>query len=129
MGRLKTIKPRVAEVKSRLATPKRVRETRITGRTLQKRRLAVWSRDPHCAHCRQLTAYPSGFALDHIVALGNGGEDTDANSQVLCLTCHGKKTRRDIRAFHGARFHGGGGSKLKRPKPGSPSGPHAWVFF
>lgn len=109
MGRLKTIKPRIQQVQSRLATPKRVRETRMTGRALQKRRLAVWTRNPHCAHCQQLTSYPSGFNLDHVVALGNGGEDTDANSQVLCLKCHGKKTRRDIQAFHGDRFHGGDG--------------------
>jgi 5-methylcytosine-specific restriction protein A len=107
MGRLRTIKPRVKEVQSRLATPKRVRETRITGRALQKRRLAVWTRDPHCAHCRQLTVYPSGFNLDHIVALGNGGDDTDANSQVLCLRCHTRKSREDIQRFHGAGFHGG----------------------
>ncbi len=108
MGRLKTIKPRIQQVQSRLSTQSRVREKRITGRPLQRRRLAVWTRDPHCAHCRQLTAYPSGFNLDHIVALGNGGQDTDENSQVLCLTCHGKKTRRDIQRFHGAGFHGGG---------------------
>ena len=109
MGRLKTIKARIKQVESRLAPPKRVRESRTTGRALQKRRLAVWSRDPHCAHCRQLTVFPSGFNLDHILALGNGGEDTDANSQVLCLACHGKKTRRDIQAFHGHGFHGGMG--------------------
>ncbi len=103
MGRLTTIKPRVAELKSRLATPKRTREARTTGRKLQKRRLAVWSRDPHCAHCGVLTAYPSGFNLDHIQALGNGGLDTDENSQVLCLACHFKKTRKDIQRFHGSR--------------------------
>ncbi|MCA0393960.1 MAG: HNH endonuclease [Proteobacteria bacterium] len=110
MGRLKTIKPRIQQVQSRLATPTRVREKRINGRRLQKRRLAVWSRDPHCAQCRELTSYPSGFHLDHIVALGNGGQDTDENSQVMCIPCHRKKSKEDLQLFHGHRFHGGMGS-------------------
>lgn len=111
MGRLKTLRPRIQPVQNRMAVtaPRRVRESRITGRALQKRRLAVWSRDPHCAHCGELTSYPSGFNLDHIQALGNGGLDTDENSQVLCTKCHGKKTRRDIQMFHIDRFHGGMG--------------------
>lgn len=110
MARLPTIKPRIQSLVSRLATPKRVRETRITGRALQKRRVAVWARDPHCAHCRELTSFPHGFHLDHIVALGNGGHDTDENSQVLCIPCHRKKSKGDVQAFHGHRPHGGEGS-------------------
>lgn len=103
MGRLKTIQPRIQQLKSPLATPKRVRESRTTGRKLQRRRLAVWTRTPHCAACGQLTTFPSGFHLDHIVALGNGGEDTDENSQVLCIPCHRKKSKGDLRHFHGHR--------------------------
>ena len=69
---------------------------RITGRKLQARRLRVWSRDPHCTDCGELTSYPHGFELDHDVALVNGGSDTEANCKVRCLPCHEAKTRRDL---------------------------------
>lgn len=71
-------------------------ERRITGRKLQARRLRIWSRDPHCARCRQLTDYPHGFQLDHKVALVNGGQDVDGNCQVLCEQCHVIKTGKDM---------------------------------
>ncbi|MFC5607762.1 HNH endonuclease [Variovorax soli] len=69
---------------------------RLRGRALQARRLRVWSKDPSCAGCGRFTDYPAGFQLDHIKALVNKGDDTDENSQVLCLPCHEAKTRRDL---------------------------------
>lgn len=96
MGRLKTIPPRVTAVPGRLQQAGTPSQHRITGRRLQSRRLRVWAKDPHCAECRQLVAYPDGFHLDHVVALVNGGQDTDENTQVLCLACHDAKTRRDL---------------------------------
>ena len=47
---------------------------RITGRALQKRRLSVWTKDPCCAVCRRLTAFPRGFELDHVVPLFPPGD-------------------------------------------------------
>ena len=73
---------------------------RITGRRLQARRLRIWARNPHCATCGELTDLAQGtarpFELDHIVALVNGGQDTEDNLQVLCVECHEGKTRRDM---------------------------------
>lgn len=36
----------------------------------------------------------SGFEVDHIEEVANGGEDKDENLQALCLPCHAVKTRR-----------------------------------
>jgi len=57
-----------------------------------RRRLQLWTRNPHCAHCGVLVDYPFGFELDHIVPLSQGGTDTEQNSQVLCIDCHKAKS-------------------------------------
>ncbi len=85
------------------------KDGRLRGRKLQAARLRIWSKDPHCAMCRKLVAYPRGFELDHIKAInaadaGEGRNDDD-NLQVLCVDvdaqgnktgCHVKKTAKDM---------------------------------
>lgn len=102
---LKTLKPRLAMAGSRLVAVPTPNAKRMTGRKLQERRLRIWSANPQCAHCGKLTVYPYGFELDHKVSLFDGGEDTDANTQVLCVSrdahgrkvgCHDAKTRQDM---------------------------------
>ncbi|WP_240162608.1 HNH endonuclease [Glaciimonas sp. PAMC28666] len=46
--------------------------------------------------CKALTAYPSGFELDHVTALANGGTNDDSNQQILCHACHELKTLTDL---------------------------------
>ena len=36
----------------------------------------------------------SGYDIDHIIELSNGGSDTIENCQALCLSCHRVKTSR-----------------------------------
>lgn len=69
-----------------------------------KRRLKLWTKDPHCQACRKLVDYPWGFELDHTVPLSQGGPDTEENSQVLCVWydvhgnkagCHVEKSRQE----------------------------------
>jgi 5-methylcytosine-specific restriction endonuclease McrA len=69
---------------------------RITGRKLQALRLRIWSADPHCAMCGKLTAHPSGYELDHKIALTNQGTNENSNLQVLCHDCHEIKTNDDL---------------------------------
>jgi len=103
--KLTTLKPRLAMAGSRLYAAPTPSAKRMTGRKLQDRRLRVWSANPQCAHCGLLTLYPHGFELDHKVSLFDGGEDIEANTQVLCVSrdalgrkagCHDAKTRQDM---------------------------------
>lgn len=107
--RLTTVKPRLQEAKGRqVAQLPTTKERRTTGRKLQDRRLKVWSRDPHCAHCGKLCDFPSGFELDHKLPLFLGGEDTEENTQVLCSGpdgCHASKTAAEARTTPGGSRH------------------------
>ncbi|MFF4495541.1 HNH endonuclease [Streptomyces sp. NPDC001546] len=48
-----------------------------------------------CARCG-FSYLPSFVDIDHIKPLARGGEDVDANVQVLCKTCHKIKTAEDF---------------------------------
>lgn len=48
-----------------------------------------------CAECR--APYKITHQIDHILALCLGGTDDWSNLQPLCLSCHRKKTKEDIR--------------------------------
>jgi len=43
-----------------------------------------------CGHCHSIL--DASFEVDHIVALFNGGSNTESNLIALCRNCHGKKT-------------------------------------
>lgn len=90
---------------------------RLRGRKLQATRLRIWSKDPHCAMCRKLVAYPSGFELDHKQALHKDGSNDDDNMQVLCVEmtpegvkrgCHVDKTAEDMGYAKRAQFDANG---------------------
>lgn len=68
---------------------------RLRGSAGVARRLRIWAKSPYCAMCGRLTNYPDGFQVDHILPLHKGGEDEDANLQVLDIECHDKKTLAD----------------------------------
>lgn len=86
MAKLRMHKPNTLRMASTPAPKvKVVADRRITGRRLQARRRDIWLRDPTCAKCGRVVAYPSGFELDHKVPLFMGGEDTEDNCQVLCV--------------------------------------------
>lgn len=76
----------------------RAKSKRITGSRLQKIRASHFARNPLCVDCLRRTPPRIRLAtqLDHVVALTNGGTDTEDNRQGLCEECHDEKTRRDL---------------------------------
>lgn len=63
---------------------------------MQARRERKRREDPLCKRCRERGIVRPWTQLDHTVALVNGGEDTDENTQGLCDECHEAKTREDL---------------------------------
>lgn len=65
---------------------------RIRGRRgveLRKRRLAA---EPLCRLCKAKGIVRASEVIDHIIPLGQNGEDVDENCQGLCHECHDAKT-------------------------------------
>ena len=101
--KLKTLKPRFKTLDTRTAKPDTVASRRVTGRSLQNKRWQLWKKNPHCAMCGRLVAYPYGFDMDHVVPLALGGADDESNVQILCNGpegCHAAKTRQDLADMH-----------------------------
>lgn len=106
---LKVLRSTLHRAPSLLSGPPKAAERRVTGRTLQARRLRVWTHAlGYCARCGRLTRWPDGFALDHRIALVNGGDDAEGNTQVLCVEpnggCHALKTTEDMAEARGERL-------------------------
>jgi 5-methylcytosine-specific restriction enzyme A len=101
--KLATLKPRVQTLGSRLAPqpkPSKQPGYRIRGRALMTLRYRHFRRNPLCVHCQAKIPPQISIAveLDHIVALTNGGTDTDDNRAGLCHSCHQLKTIEDLKA-------------------------------
>jgi 5-methylcytosine-specific restriction protein A len=88
------------------------KQYRLGGRSWQKRKRQVLSREPLCRMCwagqcthdkagrvpapdGQLHCVREARVLDHIKPLHKGGADTLSNLQPLCVECHDLKTARE----------------------------------
>lgn len=69
---------------------------RLTGRHGQKRRKRILLAEPLCRMCASSGRITAAVEVDHIIALRNGGADTDSNLQSLCRACHLSKTLDDM---------------------------------
>ena len=94
--KLQTLKPRLQAATLQRTKPNTTSARRMTGRKLQDRRLAMWTKSPNCEGCGRFVMYPDGFELDHKVALANDGQDVEDNCQILCFACHDAKTADDL---------------------------------
>jgi 5-methylcytosine-specific restriction protein A len=71
---------------------------RIRGRKRVAIRAAVLSANPLCVMClaKKPQRVTAATEVDHILALVNGGTETDGNRQGLCKACHRDKTAADL---------------------------------
>lgn len=78
--------------------------------------------DGRCQFCTRRITASDTWALDHRVALVNGGQHREGNLQVLCSWCHARKTKADVaeksRTYKRRKSHYGL-RKAKNPMPGS----------
>lgn len=70
---------------------------RMKGRALQEARERLFRGHPLCAECERQGRVRAAVVRDHIVPMGEGGEDTDDNTQGLCHRCHDEKTEAERR--------------------------------
>lgn len=93
MGRLTTIKPRIAQVQQRIAPATISATVRTRGSRWMKTRERILSRDCGlCVQCSKSGHVTPATEIDHIVGLQHGGTDADDNLQSLCHDCHAAKT-------------------------------------
>ena len=99
---LKALPPRVNTVPAR-KTAALLTTHRIRGRQLQEIRERHFRLNPLCVMCACQGRTAAATELDHRLALGLGGTDTDDNRQGLCSDCHAEKTRADMAKMRGQR--------------------------
>jgi len=75
-----------------------------------------------CQHCERRICGKLTAEYDHITALINGGGNRESNIQLLCVECHGQKTKADVAeksTIYRKRMKHLGLRPKGRPMPGS----------
>ena len=93
MGKITTLKPKVATIDTRQGSGAAVQ--RIRGWRLHKIRERILLRDSYT--CRMCGRVSTDLDVDHIVPLHLGGAESDENRQALCHDCHKKKSEQEER--------------------------------
>jgi 5-methylcytosine-specific restriction protein A len=68
---------------------------RIRGRRLQKLRSQLFDRQPLCVRCLAENRVTVATIRDHVIPLGEGGADDEANVQPLCQRCSDAKSAQE----------------------------------
>ena len=94
MGRKKieSIKARVQVIDAKVGAS--VAVDRIRGREHGRIRQRILVRDG--AQCRKCGC-GLDLEIDHVIPLSRGGQEADANRQILCSKCHEEKTKKEER--------------------------------
>jgi 5-methylcytosine-specific restriction enzyme A len=94
MGRLTTLKPRVATLDAR-RLPAAGATERIRGSAHQKIRDRILRRDAgicRCDECQATGALKVAHEVEHRIPLWKGGAEDDSNRYAINRDCHAKKT-------------------------------------
>lgn len=67
------------------------------GRSLQRERDRLFSANPLCVECERMGRVSVAVIRDHVMPLGEGGEDVRENTQGLCKACSDKKSQQEAR--------------------------------
>lgn len=94
--KLTTLKPRVQTIPGRLQMAATLSTQRLRGRAAVDRRERWLREHPLCVECERQGRVTAATVPDHIVALVNGGPDTEDNLQSLCEEHHRIKTAKDL---------------------------------
>lgn len=123
--KLKSLQPKVRTVN--LSTVRNVEAgtPRIRGRKRIVRNARLFRRKPLCVECEKLGEVRQVDHWDHIVPLWEGGADTEANLQGLCVDHHAEKTAAELLR----RLGTGGGVEAKRVSAQTPHPPACAIFF
>ena len=81
-----TVNGLISEVKTNFYNPPTFRH-----KFTKSERQNFYAKSKNCSQCQKEVKI-SGFHLDHIKALANGGSNEDDNIQMLCIPCHIDKT-------------------------------------
>ena len=79
-----------------MARPSSSEGVRLRGRAGQEARRRRADQHPLCVACLAQGLVTPTVEIDHVLALKDGGTDTDDNVQGLCAGCHAAKTARDM---------------------------------
>jgi 5-methylcytosine-specific restriction endonuclease McrA len=92
--KLQTLGPRVPMLDARTVAPHHMDRKRGRAGVVDRERIRT--RDHGlCQRCARRNLVTLGTQVDHVVALEDGGPDTDDNKELLCDPCHLEKTNED----------------------------------
>lgn len=66
--------------------------------------------------CEECGVMCKRFQIDHVIPDGLTGEPTFENSRLLCLECHGEKTKKDVKSIAKAKRVEAKHLGVKQPK-------------
>lgn len=100
--KLQTLRPNVRQASSRvnmLPTQRPDMVERKRGSAGVRDRERIRARDCGlCQECKRQGRTTVGYPVDHIVALADGGSDSDDNKETLCQPCHDAKSALEAKA-------------------------------
>lgn len=95
-GRMRSVPRIITPMSNPRRTPSTAVVERLRGADAARQRERITAERPLCPMCKARGAVRAGVELDHIKPLMFGGDNADANMQLLCVPCHREKTATEM---------------------------------